>query len=108
MERILSTGTAFNVAAAAGDAGQLGMVVGFDGNFLGRISLLMGHLMGTTLGDFRRSDRCRGLVGQGNRLWEDLCLWFRPSLGLAGCDRLGDRRSRRPLSLCSQHPMSQH
>ncbi|MGF1520444.1 MAG: hypothetical protein ACFCVB_21965 [Nodosilinea sp.] len=116
MELILSTGTALNIATTSGDAGQLGMAVGFDGGFLGRISLLVCHWLGATLGDFPRGDRFRGDFHRGDLPWGlrlgaqlgDLYLWFWQFLGLTECLTLGDRRYRRPLPHFSQHSVSQH
>ena len=115
MELILSTGTALNIATTSGDAGQLGMVVGFNGVFLGRISLLVCPWLGATLGDCRRGDRFKGDI-RGDRPWGlqlgdqlgNLSLWFWQFLGLTECLTLGDRRYRRPLLHFSQHSVSQH
>lgn len=107
MELILSTGTALNIATTSGDAGQLGMVVGFDGDFMDRISRLVCPVLGATLGDFRRGDRFRGDV-RGDHLGGDLYLWFWQLLGLTEGLTLGDRRYRRPLPHFSQHSVSQH
>lgn len=108
MAMILSTGTALNIAPTSGDAGQLGMAVGFDGDFMGRISLLGCFWLGDTLDDFRRSDRFKGDVSRGNRIWGDLYLWFWQFLGFTGCLALGDRNYRRPLHYFSQPSVFQH
>ena len=115
MELILSTGTALNIAITSGDAGQLGMAVGFDGGFRGRISLLVCPRLGASLGDFRRGNLFKRDPHRGDRPWSaqsgaqlgDLYLWFWQFLGLTGCLALGDRRYRRPLHYFFQHSGSQ-
>jgi hypothetical protein len=101
------------VAAATGDAGQLGMAAGFKGCV---ISLLIDRP-----GDFRRTDlfqgngfggdRVRGDVLGGDRLWGSLSLGFRHCLGLMVTP--GDGPSARPLrgadfSGRDLHPSFQH
>ncbi|PZO36500.1 MAG: hypothetical protein DCF17_17210 [Shackletoniella antarctica] len=120
MELILSTGTALTIATTSGDAGQLGMAVGFDGGFRGRISLLVCPRLGAILGDFRRGNLFKRDPHRGDRPWcvqsgaqlgaqlGDLYLWFWQFLGLTGCLALGDRRYRRPLHYFFQHSGSQH
>lgn len=107
MVRILSTGTAMNIAVTTGDVGQLGMVAGFDGYFSGLIRL-MGEL---ALGDFGRSDLLKGDALGGDRLWRDLFLGSWQFLVVTGCLALGDS----PLGrLCQRmgwfypHYFSQH
>ncbi len=115
MELILSTGNALNIAPTSGDAGQLGMAVGFDGGFRGRINLLVCPRLGATLGDFRRGDLLKRDNHRGDRPWSaqlgaqlgDRYLWFWQFLGLTGCLALGDRRYRRPLHYFFKHSVSQ-
>lgn len=115
MLRILSTGTAMNIAITTGDAGQVGIVAGFDGYFSGSISRLI-HLAGElALGNFDRNDLFRGDALGGDRLWGD-SLWFRPFLMLMGWLALGDSPLGRPCQRLgwfyphyfSQHSVSQH
>ncbi|MBD2109454.1 hypothetical protein [Nodosilinea sp. FACHB-13] len=116
MLRILSTGTAMNIAVTTGDAGQMGMVAGFAGYFSGLISRLIRSMGGLALGDFDRRDLFKGDALRGDRLWGDLFLWFRPSLVLMGCLTRGDSplgKSCQRLSwpyphYFSQHSVSQH
>ncbi|MBE9158664.1 hypothetical protein IQ265_17765 [Nodosilinea sp. LEGE 06152] len=128
MLRILSTGTAFDIAATTGDAGQLGMAAEFDGYISDRIGDLldglMGQLMhptcGATLGNFDRTDLFKGVALGGDRRWADRFPWFELSLRLRGylaqgdsplgrpCQRMGYRISRRYLRPLSQHSVSQH
>ncbi len=110
MLRILSTGTAMNIALTTGDAGQMGIVAGFDGYFSGLISRLrpIGEL---ALGDFDRSDLFKGDALRGDRLWADLFLWLGQSLVLTGCLTRGDSPLGRPcqrLSWLYPHYFSQH
>lgn len=107
MLRILSTGTAMNIAVTTGDAGQLGIVAGFDGYFSGLISRLR-PIGGLALGDFDRSDLFKGDALRGDRLWGDLFLWFRPSLVLMGCLTRGNRLGWPYPHYFSQHSVSQH
>ena len=67
MVRILSTGTAMNIAVTTGDVGQLGMVAEFDGYFSGLISRLR-PMDGLALADFDRSDLSKGDALRGDRL----------------------------------------
>ncbi|MGB3311170.1 MAG: hypothetical protein WA939_01005 [Nodosilinea sp.] len=122
MKRILSTGNAFTIATDAGDAGQLGMVAGFNGFLSDRISLLLHPIVGAALGNFSGSDPITNTLGKGGALrgdrhWGDLQMWFRSFLGLSGCLTKGDRPdgldfdhriSRRSLYSFSQHFVSQH
>ncbi|MBD2112009.1 MULTISPECIES: hypothetical protein [Cyanophyceae] len=115
MLRILSTGTAMNIAVTTGDAGQLGIVAGFDGYFSGLISRLR-LIGGLALGNSDRSDLFKGDALRGDCLWGDLFLWFRPSLVLMGCLAKGDSPLGKPCQRLgwpyphyfSQHSVSQH
>ncbi len=114
MVRILSTGTAFDIATLTGDAGQLGMAAEFDGYFSGLIGDLIDRLMypicGAALGDFDGTDLSKGVALKGDRRWDDRFLGFKPSPKLWGYvalgDRIGPRISQRYLH--PQHSVSQH
>lgn len=128
MVNILSTGTAMNIAVTTGDAGQLGMVAGFDGYFIGPINRLISrliHPMGElALGNFDGSDLFKGDALGGDlpqaklrqRLWGDRFLWFRPCFALVGCLPEDDSPLGRPCQrlgwpyphYVSQHFVSQH
>lgn len=117
MKRILSTGTAFNIATTTGDAGQLGMVAEFSGYFSGLIGRLIHPIIGGFLGDRAGIGLSRETALKGDRLGRDLVLWFRPFLRLAGwfsptnwdhCPDLGDYARRRYLHYFFQHSVSQH
>lgn len=107
MVRILSTGTAMNIAITTGDAGQLGIVAGVYGYFSGLISRLR-PMGGLALGDADRSDLFKSDALGGDRLWGDRFLWFRLSLGLTRCLAKGDRLSWPYPHYFSQHSVSQH
>ncbi|MBD1873597.1 hypothetical protein H6F75_08890 [Nodosilinea sp. FACHB-131] len=115
MVRILSTGTAMNIATTTGDAGQMGVVAGFDGYFSGLISRLR-PIGGLALGDADRSDLFKGDALGGDRLWGDCFFWFRPALVLMGCLTRGDSPLGRPCQRMdwpyphyfSQHSLFQH
>lgn len=112
MVRILSTGTAFDIATITGDAGQLGMAAEFDGYFSGLIGDLVDRLMyllcGEALGDFDRTDLSAGVALGGDRRWEDRFLWFKPFPRLWGYLAQSDRTSQRYRRPLSQHSVSQH
>lgn len=120
MVNILSTGTAMNIAVTTGDAGQLGMVAGFDGYFSGPIYRLISRLIhpmgGLALGNFDGIDLFKGDALRGDRLWADRVLWLWQSLVLTGCLALGDSPLGRPCQRLgwpyshyfSQHSVSQH
>ncbi|MGB3203168.1 MAG: hypothetical protein WBA99_19840 [Nodosilinea sp.] len=121
MKQILSTGNAFTIAAAAGDAGQLGMVAGFDGFLKDRISLRLSSDLGSGLGDICGDDRLTSGLGggalRGDRLGATLALWFKPCLESWGWLTEGDRlverafyprTSRRYLHFFTQHFVSRH
>ncbi|MBW4461101.1 MAG: hypothetical protein KME47_12815 [Nodosilinea sp. WJT8-NPBG4] len=107
MLRILSTGTAMNIAVTTGDAGQLGIVAGFDGYFSGLISRLR-PMGGLALGDSDRSDLSKGDALGGDCLWGDCSLWFRLSLVLMQCLTWGDRMGWPYPHYFSQHSVFQH
>lgn len=119
MAYFLSTGTAMTIAAATGDAGQLGMVAGFKGRL---ISLLMG-LLPSSLGNFWEDDwlwsNSQGSSSlestlpwfsalRADRLGGVLFLGFRQILRFRGCAALGDRPSAAYLRGRYSHPLSQH
>jgi hypothetical protein len=108
MVSILSTGTAMNIAVTTGDAGQLGMVAGFDGYFSGLISRLIRLVGGLTPSDSDRSDLFKGDALRGDRLWGDLFLWLWPSLALTGCLTRGDCTGWPYPHYFPQHSVSQH
>ncbi|PZV01653.1 MAG: hypothetical protein DCF32_16045 [Leptolyngbya sp.] len=111
MLRILSTGTAMNIAITTGDAGQMGIVAGFDGYLSGLISRLI-HLVGElALGDFDRNDLFKGDALGGDRLWGDLVLSLWQSLVLTGCLTRGASLFGKPcqrLGWPYPHYLSQH
>ncbi len=115
MVRILSTGTALNIAVTTGDAGQMGIVAGFDGHFSDLISRLIHPVGELALGESDRNDLFKGDALGGDRLWGDF-LWFRPFLVLAECLAQGDAPLGRPRQRLgwfypryfSQHSVSQH
>ncbi|MBD1916127.1 MULTISPECIES: hypothetical protein [Cyanophyceae] len=107
MVRILSTGTAMNIAITTGDAGQLGIVAGFDGYLSGLISRLR-PMRGLALGDSDRSDLFKGDALGGDRLWGVRFLWCRLSLVLMGCLAKGDRMGWPSPHYFSQHSVFQH
>lgn len=90
MVNILSTGTAMNIAVTTGDAGQLGMVAGFDGYFSGLINRLIHPTDGLVLGDFDGDDRFKGDALRGDRPWADRFLGLWRFLTLTGCLTQGD------------------
>lgn len=106
MVRILSTGTAFDIAATTDDAGQLGMAAEFKGYLSGLIDRLMYPICGPALGDFHRTDLSKGVALGGDRRWEDRLLGFKLSPRwweyLAQSDRISQRY------LHPQHSVSQH
>ncbi|MEA5449191.1 hypothetical protein VB780_11470 [Leptolyngbya sp. CCNP1308] len=111
MVNILSTGTAMNIAVTTGDAGQLGMVAGFDGYFNGLITRLIHPMDGLVLGDSDGddpSDLLKGDALRGDRLWGDLLLSLWRFLGLVGCLTGGDRLGRPYPHYFSQHSVYQH
>ncbi len=118
MACLLSTGTTMTVAAATGDAGQLGMAAGFERYFISLLITSRGIFRG---GAFHGTDLCRGdgfrgdLGGvdlcRGDRLWGDLYLWFRPFLGLGTTPGHGLSAFCRPGAYLSGrywHPFFQH
>jgi hypothetical protein len=123
MAYLLSTGTTMTVAAATGDAGQLGMAAGFERY---SISLLITHrdtfhggafrggaFHGTDLcrGDGFRGDLGRGALCRGDRFWGDLSLGFRQFLGLGATPGHGLSAFSRPGAYLSGrywHPFFQH
>lgn len=108
MVRILSTGTAMNIAVTTGDAGQLGIVAGFAGYFSGLIRRSIRLAGGLTLGDFDRSDLSKGDALRGDRLRGDLSRGLWQSLVVAGCLALGDCTGWPYPHYFSQHSVSQH
>ncbi|WOD40669.1 hypothetical protein [Nodosilinea sp. E11] len=98
MVRNMSTGTAFNTAAASGNAGQLSMVAGFDG-LMGRISRLIHFRRGIALGSFLTPDRARNNARRSDHL-----------LGRDRLGWLGDRRIGFRIDFVGQyfHPFCQH
>ncbi|MBW4483551.1 MAG: hypothetical protein KME14_13490 [Tildeniella torsiva UHER 1998/13D] len=111
MVNILSTGTAMNIAVTTGDAGQLGMVAGFDGYFSGLISRLIHPMDGLALGDSDGGDLFKGDALRGDRLWRGLFLGLWRFLTLAGCLNRGDSPLGTPcqrLGWPYPHYFSQH
>lgn len=107
MLRILSTGTAMNIAITTGDAGQMGIVAGFDGYFNG-LRRLIHPMGGLALDDFDRTDLFKGDALRGDRLWGDLILLLWQSLVLTGCLTRDDRTGWPYPHYFSQHSVSQH
>jgi hypothetical protein len=105
---ILSTGTAMNIAVTTGDAGQLGMVAGFDGYFSGLISQLIRPVGKFALGDSDRNDLFKGDALWGDRLWGDLVLTLWQSLALTGCLTRGNYLGWFYPHYFSQHSVFQH
>ncbi|WP_035985241.1 hypothetical protein [Leptolyngbya sp. KIOST-1] len=110
----LSTGTAFEIAATTGDAGQLGMAAEFDGYLSDRIGGLIHPIGGAALGGFHRTDLFPGMALGGDRQWDSQFPGFTPSprwwgyldQGDAISDCIGDRIPQRYLR--PQHFVSQH
>ncbi|MFQ4136874.1 hypothetical protein PGN35_011195 [Nodosilinea sp. PGN35] len=115
MVRILSTGTALNIAVTTGDAGQLGMAAEFDGYFSGPIYHLTGRLIsrvshlfgGLVRGNFDGSDRSKWDAPRGDRPRADLILGLWPSLTPRACLSLGERLWPYPHYF-SRHSVYQH
>ena len=118
MAYLLSTGTTMTVAAATGDAGQLGMAAGFERYFISLLITSRGIFRGSAFHgtDLCRGDGVRGDLGgvdlcRGDRLWGDLFLGFRPFLGLGATPGHGLSAFSRPgadLSGQYWHPFFQH
>lgn len=122
MACLLSTGTTMTVAAATGDAGQLGMAAGFERYFISLLITSRGIFRGGAFhGAFHGTDLCRGdgfrgdLGGadlcRGDRLWGDLFLGFRQFLGLGTTPGHGLSAFSRPGAYLSGrywHPFFQH
>lgn len=122
MAYLLSTGTTMTVAAATGDAGQLGMAAGFERYFISLLITSRGIFRGGAFhGAFHGTDLCRGdgfrgdLGGadlcRGDRLWGDLFLGFRQFLGLGTTPGHGLSAFCRPGAYLSGrywHPFCQH
>ncbi len=117
MAYLLSTGTTMTVAAATGDAGQLGMAAGFERYLISLLITSRGIFRGGAFhGAFHGIDLCRGdgVRGDlclGDRLWGDLFLGFRQFLGLGTTPGHGLSAFCRPgadLSGRYWHPFFQH
>jgi hypothetical protein len=118
MAYLLSTGTTMTVAAATGDAGQLGMAAGFERYFISLLITSRGIFRGNAFHgtDLCRGDGFRGDLGgvdlcRGDRLWGDLFLGFRQFLGLGATPGHGLSAFSRPGAYLSGrywHPFFQH